>query len=69
MEKVGTEVETYRNFVRLCTELVEVNERICDLRPVRVVAEAPALAALKKQLRGRFSRKSRRKKTGSSGGP
>jgi uncharacterized protein DUF6788 len=61
LEKVGTEVETYRAFVRLCTELVEVNERLCDLRPVRAVEEATALAALKKKLRRRFAKKSARK--------
>lgn len=61
VEKVGAEVETYRTFVRLCAELVEVNERICDLRPVRAVKDARALAELKKKLRRRFARRSRRK--------
>lgn len=61
LEQVGTEVETYRTFLRLCSELVEVNERICDLRPVRAVEEARALAALKKKLRRRFARRSPRR--------
>lgn len=57
LEKVGNEVETYRAFGRLCAELVEVNEQICQLRPVRPVAEATEVAALKKKLRKRFARK------------
>lgn len=50
LEKVGQEVETYRAFVRLCAELVEVNERICELRPMRVVDDAQELAAVKKKI-------------------
>lgn len=57
LEKVGQEVETYRAFVRLSAELVEVNEQICQLRPVRPVAEASELEELKKKLRKRFARK------------
>ena len=57
LEQVGNEVETYRAFGRLCAELVEVNEQICQLRPVRPVAEATELEALKKKLRKRFARK------------
>ena len=64
VEKVGREVETYRTFVRLCTQLVTVNEQICQLRPVRVVAEADALAQRKKKLRKRFARKWPAKSTG-----
>ena len=57
MEQVGQEVEAYRAFVRLCAELVEVNEQICQLRPVRAVVEGKELEALKKKLRKRFARK------------
>ncbi len=57
LEKVGNEVETYRAFGRLCAELVEVNEQICQLRPVRAVAEGTEGEALKKKLRKRFARK------------
>ena len=57
LEKVSREVDTYRTFVRLCGELVEVNERLCQLRPVRAVADARELTQLKKKLRRRFARK------------
>jgi hypothetical protein len=50
-------VDTYRAFVRLCTELVAVNEALCERRPMRAVGDAPALAALKKKLRRRFARR------------
>ena len=57
LEKVGNEVDTYRTFVRLCADLVGVNEKICDLRPVRAVNEPKAVEQLKKKLRKRFARK------------
>ncbi len=63
LEQVGREVDTYRTFVRLCTELVAVNEQICQHRPVRVVADAHALAQVKKKLRKRFARKRPAKST------
>lgn len=46
--KVGREVDTYRTFARLCRELVAVNEQLCQLRPVREVANPRELAQLKK---------------------
>ena len=57
LEKVGREVDTYRTFVRLCGELVEVNEQLCQLRPVRELADTRELTQLKKKLRRRFARK------------
>ena len=64
LEKVEREVAAYRTFVRVCAELVEVNEQICDLRPVRDLAEVRELAALKRELRRRFARKSRARSRG-----
>jgi len=61
LEKVGREVDTYRTFVRHCTELVEVNEQICQLRPVREVADTRELTQLKKKLQRRFAKKWRAK--------
>jgi len=63
LEKVGREVDTYRTFVRLCAELVAVNEQLCQLRPVREVVDARELTQLKKKLRRRFARRLPRKST------
>ena len=57
LEKVEKEVERYRHFVRLCQQLIEVNDKICQLRPVRTIAEEDALEQLKKKLRRRFAAK------------
>jgi hypothetical protein len=58
---VAREVENYRTFVRLCAELVAVNEQICDRRPARVVGAPTELAQLKKKLRTRFAKRWPRK--------
>ena len=39
----------------LCQQLVEVNEKICRLRPVQEVKEEKELEALKKKLQKQFS--------------
>ncbi len=60
LEKVGREVESYRRFVQLSQELVEVNEQICDLRPLEE-REEEGLDQLKKKLRRKYSAKPRRR--------
>lgn len=61
LEKAVEEAENYQHFVRLCRELVTVNERICALRPVREVKEPEEFEALKKKLQKRFSGRWREK--------
>ena len=61
MQKYEEETARHRQFTKLCEEIVEANERICDLRPVPEVKDDEELAALKKKLRGRFGKKSKRK--------
>lgn len=61
MEKVVAEVDNYKQFLELTRELVEVNEKICRLRPVRQVEEEEELEMLKKKLQRRFARKRSRK--------
>jgi len=61
LEKVEKEIENYRRFVGLTRELVEVNEKICQLRPVREIVEERELEALKKTLLRQFSRKLKKK--------
>ena len=61
LEKVEKEVERYRAFLRLSQELVEVNDRICQLRPVRELEDENELEQLKKKLRRHFAEKRKKK--------
>ena len=55
LEKVRKELENHTIFLRLCQQLVEVNEKICRLRPVQEVKDEKELEALKKKLQKQFS--------------
>jgi hypothetical protein len=57
MQKYEEETARHRRFVKLCEEIVRVNERICDLRPVPEVNGDKELAELKKKLEKRFMKK------------
>jgi hypothetical protein len=61
LEKVQQEVENYRRFVALTRELVEVNEKISQMRPVREIQDDAELEALKKTLSRQFGRRSKKK--------
>jgi uncharacterized protein DUF6788 len=61
LEKFTQEVDNYRLFLELTKELVEVNEKICELRPVRAIEDEAELEAVKKKLQRRFARKRSRK--------
>jgi hypothetical protein len=55
LEKVRKELATHRIFLGLCQRLVEVNEQICQLRPIQEVKDEKELEALKKKLHKQFS--------------
>lgn len=57
LEKAETEVANYREFVRLCGELVAVNAQLCRGRPAPTVADESELAALKKRLQRKYSKR------------
>jgi len=57
LQKYVDEIENHRKFVKLCEEIVVVNERICDLRPVSEVKDEQELAELKKKLQSLFMKK------------
>ena len=61
MQKYLDEIANHRKFVELCEELVVLNERICDLRPVPEVKDDRELAELKKKLQERFMTKYKKK--------
>lgn len=61
LEKAGREVENHQVFLRLCRELVEVNEKICRLRPAVQIQDEKELEALKKKLQKQFLGRRRRR--------
>lgn len=60
-KKYIEETGNYRNFVRLCDEIIQVNERIANLRPVPEVKDATELDSLKKNLQTLFRKKLKKK--------
>jgi hypothetical protein len=60
LEKVGREVENYRRLVKWWDQWVEVNEKICQMRPVDKMGEEE-LEELKKKLKRKYVRKPSRK--------
>jgi len=61
MEKYREEIANRQHFQKLCDEIVEVNELICNLRPAPEVNDDQELAALKKKLQQMFIKKSKKK--------
>jgi hypothetical protein len=61
LEKIGQEVENYRRFQRWLEQWVEVNEQLCQLRPLAEVEGEPELKQLKKKLQQKYARRSNRR--------
>ena len=57
LKKYLDEISNYLSFLKICDKLVEVNERICNLRPVPEMKDDKELAELKKKLQKRFMEK------------
>jgi len=57
MQKYLEEIANHKRFLKLCEEIVLVNERICELRPVPEISDDNELAVLKKKLQERFTKK------------
>ena len=65
LEKYMKETDNYRSFLKLSEELVQVNERMCELRPVREIEDRTEVEELKKKLLKIFRKKFRKRWTGS----
>lgn len=61
LEKARREVENHRVFLQLCRDLVEVNEKICRLRPSIPIQDEKELEALKKKLLKQFPGRPRKR--------
>ena len=66
VQKYLEETDRYRKFKLLVDRLTLVNEQLADAQPVVAIADADALDALKKKLRTKLSRSSRRNSAASS---
>jgi hypothetical protein len=63
LQKYMEETGNYRNFLNLSKELVQVNERICELRPVREIEDRKESEELKKKLLEVFRKRFRKRWT------
>lgn len=61
LQKVITETDNYRSFLNLCDEIVQTNEKICDLRIVPKIADESEAQGLKKKLQNHFRKKYKKK--------
>ena len=61
LQKYMQETARYREFLRLCEELVQLNERISNLRPVVEIGDKNEREALKKKLQEIFRKKLKRR--------
>lgn len=61
LQKCSEEIANYRSFLKIYDELIEVNERICNLRPVSEVKDDNELELLKKKLQKLFLKKHKKK--------
>jgi len=63
LQKYIEEISNHWKFVQLCEELVELNEKVCDLRPIPGVEGKEEQEELKKKLEHHFRKNLRRKWT------
>lgn len=63
LKKYMEEIANYQHFLRLCDEIVQLNEEVCDLRPVLEIEDKNEADELKKKLQMHFRRKYRKRLT------
>ena len=61
LQKYMQETTKYREFLKLCEELVQLSEKISDLRPVVEIEDKNERETLKKKLQGIFRKKLKRR--------
>ena len=61
LQKYVEEIANHRKFVQLCDELVELNEKVCDLRPIPAIEGKEEQEEVKKKLEQHFRKRLRKK--------
>ncbi len=64
LQKYSEEIDNYHKFQHICEEIIQVNEKSCNLMPVREIEDPIELEELKKNLQRHFMKKYKRKLTG-----
>ena len=65
LQKYKEEIENYHQFQRLCEEILEVNEKICNLQPIVQIENTDELQELKKNLQRHFMKRYKKRLSGS----
>lgn len=63
LQKYMEEIANYKRFLKLYDELVRLNEKICDLRPIPQIEDKNEAEELKKKLQMLLRRKYRKRLT------
>jgi hypothetical protein len=63
LQKYVGDTANYRRFVELCHELVELNQRVCDLRSIPTIEGKDEQEALKKKLEALFRKRLKKRWT------
>jgi len=61
LQKYLAETDNFRIFIDLCDEIIQINEKICDLLAVPEVVDENEVERLKKKLQNRFRKKYKKK--------
>lgn len=61
LEKYLEETERYKKYISICNEIIEVNEQICNARPIKQLESQEELEALKKKLQKQLLKKRKKK--------
>ncbi len=61
LQKYITETDNYRIFVEICDKIININQKICDLRGVSEIEDESESAILKKKLENYFRKKHKKK--------
>jgi len=60
-QKYKEETENYQIFLKICEEVVETNEKICNAEPACAIEDGSELAELKKKLQRHFMKRLQKK--------
>lgn len=64
LQKYVEEIDNYHKFQHICKEIIQINEKICNLLPACEIEDATELQELKKNLQRHFMKRYKKKLTG-----